>query len=126
MLALPRHSRGLSGPPRSGGRLLRPVVAAAALLFLLAGYGIERDELLCEVAVVHLAQCCPNFPARELYCVRSGCDGALVPDLSQDRAQCLHAKSCAELQALGACNPNSWEPVSTCVAPCSAKVPACH
>jgi len=118
MLAQPRHSRGW--------KLLRPVVAAAALLFLLADYGIDRDELLCEVAVVHLAKCCPNFPTRELYCVRSGCEGSLAPDLSPDRAQCLQTKSCAELQALGVCELDSWEPVRTCVAPCSAKVPACH
>ena len=130
MPALPRSDRGSSGQPAwprgPSGKLLRPVLAAAALSFLLADDGIGRDEFLCEAAVVHLAQCCPDFLVKALYCVRSGCDGSATPDLNEDRAQCLREKTCAELRALGACDPSRWEPVATCVEPCSPKVPACH
>lgn len=106
--------------------LWRPLVAAAALLFLMADNGIGRDEFLCEAAVAYLASCCPDFPARSLYCVHSGCDGKVVPDLDEDRAQCLRHKSCQELQELGACDPSRWESVPSCVAPCSPKVPSCY
>lgn len=110
---------------RSGRRLLRPLVAAGALVLLMADDGIGRDEFLCEVAVVHLSDCCPDFPAKSLYCVRSGCDSKVAPDINEDRAQCLRSKSCQELMALGACDPDQWEPVPSCVMPCSPKVPPC-
>lgn len=127
MPALLRHTRG-SGQ-RTAPRVpvpLRPFFAAAALLFLMADNGIGRDEFLCEAAVAHLGNCCPSFPAQSLYCVHSGCDGKVVPDIDEDRAQCLRHKSCEELQALGACDPSRWELVPSCVTPCSPKVPSCY
>jgi hypothetical protein len=121
-----RSNRGQAGPRRAFVQLLRPFVAVVALIALMADDGIGRDEFLCEVAVVHLSECCPEFPARSLYCVRSGCDSQVTPDISEDRAQCLRSKSCDELKALGACSMDTWEPVPSCVMPCSPKVPPCR
>jgi hypothetical protein len=127
MPALPGYSQGSNGQKTASRlpRLARPALAVVALLFLMADDGISRDEFLCEAAVVHMADCCPDFPSGSLYCVRSGCDGKVSPDIDEERAQCLRGKSCAELRALGACDMSRWEPVPSCVTPCSPKVPSC-
>lgn len=128
MPALPGYSQGSKRhnyAPRMP-ILVRPVIAAVALLFVMADDGIGRDEFLCETAVVHLADCCPDFPSGSLYCVHSGCDGKVTPDIDEERARCLREKSCEELRALGACDMNRWEPVHDCVMPCSPKVPSCY
>ena len=127
---MPARLRYRKGSPRHRtvlrmSALLRPGFAAVALLFLMADDGIDRDEFFCEAAVVHLASCCPDFPAQSLYCMRSACDGQVTPDIAEDRAQCLRHKSCDELKAIGACDPSRWEPVPSCVMPCSPKVPSC-
>lgn len=106
--------------------LLRPLLGAAALVFLMGDDGISREEYLCEAAVLHLSQCCPDFPAKSLHCVQNGCDGTLIPDLREERSLCLRGKSCEELVASGACDPNRWEQVNACDRElCSEKVPSC-
>jgi hypothetical protein len=102
------------------------VLAAAALFFLMGDDGIGREEYLCEAAVLHLADCCPEFPAKELHCVQTGCDGNIIPDMREERSLCLQQKSCEDLIASGACDPARWEQVNACDRElCSAKVPPC-
>lgn len=108
-------------------RLWRFPVAVLSLLGLLADGGISGDELLCEQATVSLKSCCPELRDVSYSCVRSGCGGQLVPELDVDRSTCLRSKSCEELQALGVCNPATWEvPASCASSPCTSKVPKCQ
>jgi len=107
-------------------RALRAGGFALALLFLMADDGIGRDEFQCELAVVHLTDCCPGLSASMLSCVRGGCDSQLSPDLPEDRSECLQQKSCDELIQLGACDTATWQPPPDCTAPCTAKVPPCR
>lgn len=109
-------------------RALRFGFSALALLFLMADDGISSDEFQCEVAVVHLTDCCPGLPASLLSCVHGGCDSQTLPDLTPERASCIKQKSCEELNALAACDMNTWEaaPPPTCAPPCMTKVPPCH
>lgn len=106
--------------------LQRLALAAAALLVLMADGGISGDELQCELAVDHLLTCCPELGAVGLSCVRSGCGGAMVPDLDESRADCLRSASCEQLRALGVCEVATWEPRPSCLPPCMAKVPRCQ
>lgn len=108
--------------------LFRMCVGAGALLFLMADEGISRDELSCETAMLHVVECCPDLPKDRVACVGGGCDGTLQPDLDPERSECLKAKSCDELQALGACDLNQWQsmPTASCPDPCPTKVPPCR
>lgn len=112
--------------PSRWRQLWKPLAAGLALLFLMADDGIGKDEFQCEVAVVHLADCCPDFPAKALFCVSDGCDRASTPDLSEERATCLRGKTCDELLALGACDISRWERVPSCVKHCSQYIPPCQ
>lgn len=107
-------------------RICRTGFVTLALLFWMADDGIGRDEFQCEMAVVHLTDCCSKLSASMLACAHGGCDSQVRPDLSEERARCLQAKSCDELVQLGACDVNTWEAAPACAAPCSAKVPPCQ
>lgn len=110
------------------GPVLRIGFSALALTFLLADDGIGPDEFQCEVAVVHLTDCCPGLPSDMLSCTHGGCESNITPDLQAEHALCLQAKSCEELMALGACDLTTWEPLPspTCAPPCAGKVPPCR
>lgn len=119
---------GLAGRRWRFRRFLRPVAGAAALLFLMADEGITTEELLCETAMLHVTDCCPDLPKDRVACVGGGCDGTLQPDLTAERSECLKAKTCEELKALGACDLNLWQPnpSPSCPDPCETKVPPCR
>jgi hypothetical protein len=107
-------------------RALRVGICALALLFLMADDGISRDEFQCELAVVHLTECCPGLAASMLSCVHGGCDSTVRPELAEARATCIKEKSCEELVQLGACDVSNWAVDPACEAPCTAKVPPCR
>lgn len=122
----PQSRKGARSPRRLWWRMGRPTLGAAALLFLMGDDGISREEYLCEAAVLHLAECCPEFPAKELHCVETGCNGNVIPDLREERSMCLQQKSCEDLIASGACDPARWEQVNACERElCNPKVPPC-
>lgn len=117
-------------------RKVRPIwraglsaLSTLALLFLMADDGISREEFNCEIAAVHLFDCCPALPANLLSCASGGCGSQMTPDLSEDRAACLQKKSCDELVALGTCDITTWQdpdPAAGCTPPCMSKVPPCQ
>lgn len=104
----------------------RLLLATGALGVLLGDGGISSDELACELAVDHMLSCCPELSAVPLRCVRSGCGGTMVPDLSEDRAACLRDRSCSFLRGFGVCDVATWQTPADCAAPCEMKVPKCE
>lgn len=122
-----------SSPPRRPvwRRALRPLAGSLALLFLMADDGITQDELSCEVAVVHLTDCCPGLAVEGMSCVHGGCDSAILPDLDEGRSACIQSHTCDELRSLGACDVARWEILPSCLpmgsmpAKCQIKVPPC-
>jgi hypothetical protein len=81
------------------------VVAAVLLLFFSLGFDLDRGELKCEQAAVHLAECCPDVFFRQDSCIQEGgCarteDATLV---ASDESDCLRAESCDEVTARGVC-----------------------
>lgn len=81
------------------------VATAVVLLFFSLGFDLDRGELKCEQAAVHLAECCPDFVFGRSGCIQEGgCsreeDGTLV---ASEESDCLRAESCDELVARGVC-----------------------
>jgi hypothetical protein len=82
------------------------VVLLAALLVgaVVCCVGIREDELLCEEAAAHLADCCPGFAVSSLSCsYNSGCGSTTYPALSVQQSQCINGESCAALVADNVC-----------------------
>ena len=77
---------------------------------LVRGTGFREDEVVCEEAVAHIADCCPDFDPQagpegaRVSCEydESACD-ARLPDLSADESACIRELSCAELKERGIC-----------------------
>jgi hypothetical protein len=82
-------------------RRMRMLVAVAALGALACG--IREDELSCEEAVAHLADCCPDFNTDKIGC-QHGCDDNVV-GTSFDTAQshCIQEMPCDRLRATDVC-----------------------
>lgn len=102
-------SRSGSRPPR-----LSPPSLLLALLVAMTvrcGEGFRQDELACERASAHLADCCPQAaPVDGLcrYVEASGCDAGeftdeVLPVFDVEQAKCLDQMSCGELVASGTC-----------------------
>jgi hypothetical protein len=78
----------------------RPWTLAAAIAALLAcGAPLRKDELDCEEAVAHLADCCPGFVSSALACRYEdhGCGGVTHPALDIGEAACIRDERCAQL-----------------------------
>jgi hypothetical protein len=76
---------------------------------LVRGAGFREDEVVCEEAVAHIVDCCPDFDLEgpegvSVSCTydESGCD-ARLPDLSADESACIRELSCDELKERGIC-----------------------
>ena len=84
----------------------RPRVVLLAVLVgaVVCCVGIREDELLCEEAAAHLANCCPGFTVSSLACsYNSGCGTTTYPALSVEASQCINGESCAALVAGNVC-----------------------
>jgi hypothetical protein len=89
------------------------------LLFVLFGttpsgpFCIREDEVLCEEASSHLAQCCGHTP--QMHCIEDqACGTATYPDLAPITARCLMERSCDELRRSGACQLTAWSDKVSC------------
>jgi hypothetical protein len=85
---------------------MRWCLALLALATLTGGFGIDRDELACEQAVAHLADCCPGFDANRWSCVSysGGCGNGSTPDISVEAGECIAHASCDDLVRSGSCD----------------------
>ena len=79
-------------------------VIALLLVVLLAprarGDTLREDEFLCEDAVAHIHECCPDFDVTSVACnyTEGGCGTKTVnPDLSEFNSACLIDASCADI-----------------------------
>jgi hypothetical protein len=87
------------------------MVAACAIVGALSCAFGHLDELECEEATAHLAQCCTGFviPTTS-YCTyvegSEGCIGSTPPTptaLSEGESRCIRQASCARLVSTGIC-----------------------
>ena len=84
--------------------LISLTLAFAALSTLTAESGIRKDELRCEEAKKHIADCCGTVYADYLDChyYEGGCDSSpTYPALSLEQSECISSSSCEDLQQLG-------------------------
>jgi hypothetical protein len=83
-------------------RVLGLTVGAVGFLTLSAE--VNPDELDCEQAVAHLAECCPDVRPSMFFCQHvSGCGSSQAPDFTADDSQCILALDCNGVQAQGLC-----------------------
>lgn len=78
--------------------------AHVALLLALATCDLAAtdDEVHCEEAAAHLAECCPGFDPRGFDCTAGpGCNS---PKLLVDDGKCIERKGCEALVADGTCD----------------------
>jgi hypothetical protein len=93
-------------------RLLR----SFALLLLVARCdGLGHSDFDCELAVGHLADCCPNFPTHAIACETTGggCAHDHLPVLRSDESQCILRQDCSDVIRIGLCTsvPQLQNPV---------------
>ncbi len=83
-------------PATRRGILLWTVLVGGAL----ACGGFHKSELVCEEAVVKIAECCPRVDTRLVNCDHDEtCTRTHVPDVDEALAACLERKDCATLVA---------------------------
>lgn len=98
-------------PARTPRASIHPRVAAAAAILLAVtltthciGDGYREDELECERAAAHVADCCPGARHLESGCNHiEGSSSDVGPFLTTEQGRCLQGTSCAELAADGVC-----------------------
>lgn len=87
-------------------RFTGPIVFAAVVAVVLSFScgDIRESEMLCEEAVSHLDECCPDIDPRRLNCVyQQGCGTDLTPVLTVNASECIRERSCEELKGQGIC-----------------------
>ncbi|HEY3450198.1 MAG TPA: hypothetical protein VGK67_27840 [Myxococcales bacterium] len=86
-------------------RRRNPVLIAVGLTALLAlTCGIREDELRCEEAVAHLADCCPGFDPTQIDCYYSTGCGTIYPVIDIQESRCVSGMKCEDLVAAGVCS----------------------
>ena len=84
--------------------LLRLGLALCAIFTIARCGGVESREYLCELAVAHLADCCPDFVPRDIDCVSTyGCGSIHLPVLRSDESQCMLSLDCKVVLSSGLC-----------------------
>jgi hypothetical protein len=93
----------------------RTVAIVAVVLGIVINLGVScngfrEDEVECEQAIAHVAECCPDFHAGEVDCTytdhidcNDNVTGTEYPALSIDDSHCLQKKRCDELVTSGDC-----------------------
>ena len=93
-------------PSKSSRRFL--LLAFAGCLFVSSvNCGIREDELRCEEAAAHLADCCPGFKPSILDCSYVPGDGCVQhhdPDIHVEEARCMDGLDCAAIDKNDLCN----------------------
>jgi hypothetical protein len=101
--------------------LFRLLLGGCALLLVARCDGIGEQDFLCEVAVAHLTDCCPDFPHAQIDCatVNTGCAYSSLPALSSDESQCIMQLSCDDARRKGLCEkvPLLLPGIETCENP---------
>ena len=91
--------------------LRRRVPIAALAIGLLTGaptIHYDFDDVDCEAAMGHLADCCPDFFPEKHYCGGTtgglGCrGGGRYPDLSAEDSQCVIGLDCQDIRSRNLC-----------------------
>ena len=85
--------------------LLRASLALCAIFTIARCAGVESRDYLCELAVAHLADCCPHFAARDIDCVSTyGCNSYIHrPVLRSDESRCMLNLDCKVVSSSGLC-----------------------
>lgn len=78
--------------------------AIVVLVFACSEGGLREDEIECEEAASHLADCCPGFQPSTLACrYHEGSCGTTFPDLTATEGACIRSRSCDDLVSSGVC-----------------------
>jgi len=89
------------------------LLCAAALAPAIVG-GFEKGEILCEEAVAHMDECCPDFMAAAYNCDNFvGCGTSSPPDITPSLSECIRNLTCDEVVANGWCE-TTVIPAGTC------------
>ncbi len=106
----PGVTRTTSRPASMSDRRPRSLVVALILLSFTVhcvGDGLREDELECERAAVHIAECCPGTRSIGWACGYidgEACVAAPVdPILNARQAKCLQTASCERIVGAGVC-----------------------
>ena len=81
--------------------------AAAALAMMTMTCGVREDELRCEEAAAHLAECCAGFMPSILDCTfvpADGCSPPHEPSISIENSRCIDGLSCEQINKTDLCN----------------------
>lgn len=83
--------------PRPRRRRFTRLVLVVALA-LPATQCLRQDEVECEEAVAHLADCCDDFDRSAVDCQYSDYCGTSYPDLRPGESQCILDRSCDDIR----------------------------
>lgn len=65
----------------------------------------REDELHCEEAISHIADCCPDADLSTVRCSEvHGCDSKDQPVLKLDESKCIQDASCRSIRDSGVCD----------------------
>ncbi len=81
------------------------VAVLPALLFGSLGFDLDRGELKCEQAAVHLSECCPDVVLVRSSCIQEGGCGRSEEStiVTMEESDCIRSSSCDELAEQGLC-----------------------
>jgi hypothetical protein len=94
----PTPTRRANPRRRAGWALLLLLVCS---LRVSSPAAIREDEIDCEEAVAHLADCCPSFAAQKFNCEHlapQACEGGYEPDIDVPTSRLIRSLSCAETE----------------------------
>jgi hypothetical protein len=85
-----------------------PILALAVLAgvsLLLLGFGLDKGELACEQAAVHLQDCCPDFDITTMDCTQEGgCSRRRESTaVALEESECIQAAPCEDIVARRVC-----------------------
>jgi hypothetical protein len=92
----------LSAPKRI---TLRSLGLLGAACLVLLGFGLDKGELACEQAAVHLQECCPDFDVTRMDCTQEGgCTRTRESSaVAFEESECIRASSCEDIAARKVC-----------------------
>ena len=84
---------------------LRALAVLTAVSLTLLGFGLDKGELACEQAAVHLQECCPDFDITTMDCTQEGgCTRRReATAVAEEESECIRAASCDDIVARRVC-----------------------